>query len=440
MLRFAWILLLCASVGMAAAQEQAPAPQETPPPAEQPPEPEATPPAETPAAPAPEAAPVTEAAPQAEVPAEEAAPAQPDPQAILTQILSGEMLAEDRFTPEFLAEVPLAEVERIVTQTRQTIGEITEITPENGRFIVRTASHEMAAEISLDGNGRIQGLFFHAPIEIGRDLDALLGEVTTLPGQVSYLITRDGQNFKSHEPDKALAVGSAFKLGVLAALLDRVKNGDARWTDVASLESRQISLPTGILQTFPVGSPLTLHTLAALMISISDNTATDILIDQVGRQAVAEKLGADFALKTRELFLLKADPELAERFRTADAAGKGEIAGELDGRQVSAAGANGQHVQGLEWYVPASRLCQLVDAVAGLDVMSISPGPINATDWQRVAYKGGSETGVINFTAAVTGKTGQRFCVALTWNNEAPLDNGKIASIYGAILRQLSLQ
>ena len=45
-----------------------------------------------------------------------------------------------------------------------------------------------------------------------------------------------------------------------------------------SCRSDRASLPSGITQSWPAGSPVTLQTLATLMISISDNTATDTLV------------------------------------------------------------------------------------------------------------------------------------------------------------------
>src|SRR5690606_39753601 len=49
------------------------------------------------------------------------------------------------------------------------------------------------------------------------------------------------------------------------------------------LEAGDVSLPTGILQEWPVGTPMTIQSLATLMISISDNTATDVLLRVAGR-------------------------------------------------------------------------------------------------------------------------------------------------------------
>ena len=94
------------------------------------------------------------------------------------------------------------------------------------------------------------------------------------PGQTSVAVARLGDGapelIASIEPDRPLAIGSAFKLFILAELSRQVAAGERRWSDVVTLDRR--SIPSGVLQGWPRGSPLTLHTLAALMISQSDNT------------------------------------------------------------------------------------------------------------------------------------------------------------------------
>ncbi|MBA3832373.1 MAG: serine hydrolase [Chthoniobacterales bacterium] len=57
-------------------------------------------------------------------------------------------------------------------------------------------------------------------------------------------------------------MGSACKLYILGELLRAVKAGERSLSDVVPLEARALSLPSGSLQKWPVGSPLTLHTLA----------------------------------------------------------------------------------------------------------------------------------------------------------------------------------
>ena len=240
--------------------------------------------------------------------------------------------------------------------------------------------------------------------------------------------------------NEKLAVGSAFKLGILAVLREDIAVGEQAWDDVVTLEARQVSLPSGMLQTFPVGAPLTLHTLASLMISISDNTATDVLLDVVGRERVAEKLGIDFVLKTRELFLLKQNKALRERYLAADAMGKAAMVPEMDATPVAptGAGANDPLTDGAEWYVPVTTLCSLMAEVASLDVAQISPGMANKADWQSVAFKGGSEVGVLNMTTQATAKDGTTYCVAFTWNDTKALAEAGAFTTYASLLSRLS--
>ena len=60
----------------------------------------------------------------------------------------------------------------------------------------------------------------------------------------------------------AKAVGSAFKLAVLAALNDAVSAGDVRWDDVVRVRDEWRSLPTGPMQEWPEGSAVTIENLA----------------------------------------------------------------------------------------------------------------------------------------------------------------------------------
>jgi hypothetical protein len=58
-------------------------------------------------------------------------------------------------------------------------------------------------------------------------------------------------------------------------------------------------------------------------------------------------------------------------------------------------------------------------------------------DWKEVAYKGGSEGGVLNLTTRVVSKTGRRACVSLTWNHTELLDEERLVDLNTAILEGL---
>jgi hypothetical protein len=175
------------------------------------------------------------------------------------------------------------------------------------------------------------------------------------------------------------------------------------------------------------------------MISISDNTATDLLIDVVGRQALAEKLGIDFALTTREFFFLKGDIETREAYLAASPEEKLDIVEGLANRPMPALNPNlPLHDQGIEWYVPATRLCEMIGDVATLDVMSINTGLAPTEDWSHVAYKGGSETGVLNLTSHLTAEDGTEYCVVLTINAQNAIEATTPTSIYASVLAALA--
>ena len=78
--------------------------------------------------------------------------------------------------------------------------------------------------------------------------------------------------------------------------------------------------------------------------------------------------------------------------------------------------------------------------MADLPLMAMNPGPVPAADWARVACKGGSEPGVVNFTAHLTDARGRAFCVAVTVNHAAEVDLAAASAAYGAVLAVLAEQ
>lgn len=118
-------------------------------------------------------------------------------------------------------------------------------------------------------------------------LEQIVQKIRALPGQTSLLV-RGNQEIVAYNADQPLAVGSAFKLLVLQALRQQIQAGQHQWDEVVRLKPEWKSLPSGLLQTWPSGTPITLQSLATLMISLSENTATDALIDIVGRETLEE--------------------------------------------------------------------------------------------------------------------------------------------------------
>ncbi|MEL6902914.1 MAG: serine hydrolase, partial [Cyanobacteria bacterium J06606_4] len=220
------------------------------------------------------------------------------------------------------------------------------------------------------------------------------------------------------------------------ALQTQIENGERQWDEVVSLREEWKSLPSGFLQTWPAGSQLTIETLATLMISQSDNTATDHLLNLVGRdvvEALSER-NQPF-LTTREAFVLKdpANRNILTRWRRSDE--RRTLLSALAALPLPAVSIFNEGPQAIdvEWFFTAQALCEAMEKVAELPLMSINPGLVDPATWQKVAYKGGSEPGVENFTTYLVDEQGP-LCVTATWNNEAGIDELRFSTLYRALI------
>ena len=214
------------------------------------------------------------------------------------------------------------------------------------------------------------------------------------------------------------------------------------WESIIRLQERNKSLPSGELQNWPDGSPVDVFSLAAIMISESDNTAADTLLAYVGRRSVEAFAPRDRPfLSTRDAFILK-DPNRADmlkRYRAADKSERRSLLKQIDALPLPDVSifSGDPLATDVEWFFSTRELCDLMRSVEVLPLMSINPGVAEASDWKRVAYKGGSEPGVLNLTTWLVAKNGKNYCVSATWNNDKPLDETKFFGLYKSLLANL---
>jgi beta-lactamase class A len=406
------------------------------------------------------------------VPAVAAEPSAPIKQRAdeLVLVLRAEEAPEAYFAPSFLALVPAEHVKQIGAQLRSAYGrplrvaaiEAHSATAATVRVEFEKASARMELALDSAEPHLVTELVVAAVEAKAETLEALGSAFRALPGRAGFVAARLGdappQWLAGNDPEAPLAVGSDFKLFILAELVREVRAGERRWSDVVPLSQR--SLPSGILQTWPRGAPVTLHTLASLMISQSDNSAADTLLATLGREKVERLLPALGVkapernrpfLSTREAFLLKAgDPLLLPRWKAADEAGRRAllatlvrtgVAGIDVGRFLGAPLA----IEQVEWYASPADLVRTLDWIrrsgdrTALDILAINPGlPAAAGEFSYVGYKGGSEAGVIAMAFLVRRKDGSWTAAAAAWNNPAaPVDEAQFAALMGRLLTLL---
>lgn len=356
--------------------------------------------------------------------------------AVIGEIYADPSGSAQRFSRQFLTAVPLGRIGDIIDGLRGQYGPAVTVRETAEGYEIETATHLIPVQITLNAEAKIEGLFFRPAQQLTASLSETLKLLSALHGSVSYAVMRDGVLLHGHDADKAMAVGSAFKLAVLKVLADDIANGTLGWDTVMRLQESDRSLPSGRLQDFPVGSSFTLHTLAAAMIAESDNTATDLLLDLLGREAVAEELGIapDEMLSTREFFALRADPTAALAWLNAEADARPGIAAEAAVQPPDPASALGPAVPGIEWYLPLEKLCALIGPISDLPLLQLNPGP--AYGMGPAAYKGGSEPGVLNFTVALHDAEDRALCVALTVNDPGSIDESAATGAFRALIHR----
>jgi beta-lactamase class A len=360
-------------------------------------------------------------------------------QAAIARLFTADKVDPDWLSPALLAQSPVSQVQAAVDELKAELGAFVNVDPIGDHFSTLFANGSVPTYVTLDAQGRILSLSFKQPIPKTKDISGAVNAFRVLPGKVSLVIESGAASTQAIDADKPLAVGSAFKLAVLAALRKQVDDKRMSWTQIATIKAQWKSLPSGVLQSWPDGSPLTLDSIAVLMVSQSDNTAVDLALHTVGRTALETEAPRNTPfLTTREAFQLKdaANAALLAKWRAGDVTARRAVLAQLASRPLPSANLfiGGIAAPEVEWFFSVRELCGLMSRVASLSLMSINPGVADPNRWSHVAYDGGSEPGVLNLTTQVTSKSGKTYCVSATWNDAKPLDERRFELLYSLLL------
>lgn len=363
--------------------------------------------------------------------------------AALQRIFEAESLDPSWFAPQLLAAAPVEQIATLRDQLIAQYGTFLDATPLGEDWQVRLERALIPASILLDGQGRVAAFWLGVPLALDRTPALVADDLAALPGEVSLIVRRDGEVIVQIEPERLLAVGSAFKLAVLASLNEAIRSTRLAWDEVVRLRDRHRSLPTGMLQDWPAGAPFTVHTLAAMMISQSDNTATDALIDFLGVERIEPLLPPETLplMTTRQYFILGGlkHADLRQAYITATQEKRRGILVGLNRFRPSLAdflaGAAGPE---FGWQLSTQQLCDLMEGLLGMDVLAINPGVVSPRGWKEVGFKGGSTKGAINLTTGLETFGAHRYCVSATWNDPDGVDTERFATLYGELLALLS--
>jgi beta-lactamase class A len=154
---------------------------------------------------------------------------------------------------------------------------------------MRVVSRAVAAGLSL----ALLCSFAHAQSKSASniDLEQLKSQLQKVrqgfPGDMAVYM----KNLKTGEEialdaDSIYETFSVIKISIMAEVLRQVEAGKFSPNDRITLKAADQRLPSGVLYTMQPGLNPTIRDLITLMIIISDNAATDLLADKVGRANV----------------------------------------------------------------------------------------------------------------------------------------------------------
>ena len=355
------------------------------------------------------------------------------------------------FTPAFIAAVPAEQLAMVIKSLRDQFGEpiaVDAIRPMD----VRSASVDIRFDKAVVSftigvlDGKISGLFVtgsRTADDSFAKIIAELGKISPTSGLVLQEITPQGPVLIArHNADARFAIASVFKLYVLAEIDRAVRAGERRWDDVLALTHK--SHPSGIAHDWPYNAPITLQTLATLMISISDNSATDTLIAAIGQRklgAIVRASGHATAqdllpmLTTQQVTGLKmpANAALRDRFLAASERDQPDILAEasqtlsMPNLDLSVYTGGPNQIDTVQWFASPADIARLLawlereaDPVTRA-ILKINPGiaPVNAARWDYLGYKGGSEPGVMAMSFLARSKAGKTYILSAVSNNDA---------------------
>jgi beta-lactamase class A len=147
--------------------------------------------------------------------------------------------------------------------------------------------------------------------DVDRNLDGAMG--------VAILDLTDGHKYLLHAND-VFAQASSIKICVLAELYRQAQQGKLKLTDVYTVNASDLVQDSDIMSGLTPGvSKITLRDLATTMVAVSDNSATNVLIDRVGMEDVnawLDSVGLTHTRLRRKMMDLKAAAEGRENIST----------------------------------------------------------------------------------------------------------------------------
>ncbi|MBB5206836.1 serine hydrolase [Chiayiivirga flava] len=410
---------------------------------------------------------------------------------LMDELAAGETTTAEEvnahFSAGWLSQIPVANTQAFLQSLRTTfpdavIDDVVTVTSIRVVVVIRAPADDRLGYLQIgatySGGGPIvllgvsnYGGSTQYPEDSTLTLTQAVDKFMTLSAAPGLLIARiddagQCQPIVERDPATPRATGSIFKLWVMAGVARAIADGIAAPEDLVALVAEHLARG-GVINDEPLGTQFSVFDLAVLMLGISDNTATDLLHDLVGRvaldQAVVDTGVADPSvlqplLSINQQFHLFYSFPLAVAQDYVDGSEADQLQFLADEIEPLGPLGNGPFpyfnvslLAGGSWSASPYDVCATFahlrtfdgDAATTIDyavgASSGQPGVRNR--WDRVWYKGGSLAAAANDFHVLTHawmleRTGEQPLVVVAMSNDGSggVDQFDVQSVLGRVL------
>jgi beta-lactamase class A len=221
-------------------------------------------------------------------------------------------------------------------------------------------------------------------------LEQVIASAESTGGTVGVAISSSSGWTFVHNADRRFRAASTVKIPIMIRIFRRIDAGELHLDDPFTMSTSDFSAGSGVLHEMHEGLQVTVADLLYLMMSISDNTATNVLIDMAGMDevnALMRELGMGESVLGRKMQGHPAEGEQRENWAVPSE--YASLIGKLLDQQVAS---------------PES--CKAMAAILEKQQNPRRIGRYVPEDGFRWGSKTGSISGVVNDVGFITGTGG----------------------------------
>ncbi len=261
-----------------------------------------------------------------------------------------------------------------------------------------------------------------SPLSLTQESRALKAQLTPWLEQEGLtphllMVDLDSGTYVGERSTQPISAASTIKIPILVAFLQAVDAGQVELDEILTLKPELIATGSGTLQTQPVGTQISALQAATLMITISDNTATNLLIDRLGGLEAVDRQFRQWGLANTSLSALLPDLEGNNTTAAVDIV---SLLGQIEAGQ---------------WLNRRSR-DRFLDILWRTENRALLPQGLG--DEARIAHKTGDIQSVLGDAGIIDLPSGQRYILAVLVERQTPNDpraQQQIQQISGMIYR-----